>query len=297
MTAIRRTILLAEDDQFFGSDCKALLVDLGHQVLVARSVTEAKHIMEANAASISLALIDVRMPYGDGRAPAPTEADSTKGGFESGLVLGRWIRDKYPRIPVLGIAAFAESEVQQWFEEHGKGFRTKSNLFADRAGFAAWLESATGQRALLPRNPRVFIVHGHDDLTKLQLKNYVQNRLHLGQPIILHEQPSFGRTILEKFEEEARGVNLVFVLLTPDDGVFRTGVADEGVRRARQNVIFELGYFLGMLGRRKGRVLLLYKGALDLPSDISGLVYIDITGGIDSAGEEIRKELGDLIDA
>jgi predicted nucleotide-binding protein len=111
----------------------------------------------------------------------------------------------------------------------------------------------------------------------------------------LHEQPSLGRTILEKFEDEASNVDVVFILLTPDDATYDSTVPNSMKRRARQNVIFELGYFLSKLERKRGRVLLLYKGELELPSDIAGLIYIDITNGIESAGERIRKELIDLL--
>ena len=62
-------------------------------------------------------------------------------------------------------------------------------------------------------------------------------------------------------------------------------------RRARQNVIFELGFFLGKLGRESGKILLLHKGPVEIPSDINGIEYIDISNGIESAGERIRKEL------
>ena len=60
-------------------------------------------------------------------------------------------------------------------------------------------------------------------------------------------------------------------------------------------MIFELGYFLGVFGRSSGRVFLLHKGALDLPSDISGVIYIDISNGVDAAGENIRRELADVV--
>ena len=66
---------------------------------------------------------------------------------------------------------------------------------------------------------------------------------------------------------------------------------DTEKRRARQNVIFEMGFFLGKLGRTSGKVLLLHKGSLDIPSDIAGIEYIDVTNGINSAGEKIRREL------
>jgi predicted nucleotide-binding protein len=138
---------------------------------------------------------------------------------------------------------------------------------------------------------RTFIVHGRDDATKFALKNYLQNRLKLPEPIILHEQPSLGRTIVEKFEDVVQQVDLVFVLLTPDDTSYDRGATNEEKRRARQNVIFEMGYFFGKLQRKKGRVLLLHKGDLELPSDIAGIIYIDISNGIDAAGELIRHEI------
>ena len=137
---------------------------------------------------------------------------------------------------------------------------------------------------------KTFIVHGHDSLAKLELKNYLQNTLKMEEPIILSEKASSGLTIIEKFEKYAEDCNLVFVLLTPDDKY-----SDDGkIRRARQNVIFEMGYFLGKLGRKSGRVVLLYKGQLDLPNDISGLVYINIDNGVEYAGEEIRREIAEF---
>ncbi len=142
----------------------------------------------------------------------------------------------------------------------------------------------------LAKKPTMFIVHGHDERTKWEVKNYLQNTLHLPEPIILHEQSSLGRTIIEKFEAHANKVDGAIILLTPDDTWVKDGTNEE-IRRARQNVIFELGYFCAKFGRESGRVLLLYKGKLDLPSDIGGLVYIDITHGVESAGEQIRREL------
>jgi len=62
-------------------------------------------------------------------------------------------------------------------------------------------------------------------------------------------------------------------------------------RRARQNVIFELGFFYGQLGRHSGRILVLHKGPVEIPTDISGIIWIDISNGIETAGEIIRKEL------
>jgi predicted nucleotide-binding protein len=140
--------------------------------------------------------------------------------------------------------------------------------------------------------PQLFIVHGQDEGTKLAVKTYLHDRLRLPEPIILHEHPNRGRTLIEKFEDLAETADGAVVLLTPDDHyVDKEGTIEE-LGRARQNVILELGYFLGKFGRRSGKVLLLYKKPLYIPSDINGVVYIDITMGVESAGEKIRCELG-----
>lgn len=139
---------------------------------------------------------------------------------------------------------------------------------------------------------RSFIVHGHDENAKLALKNYLQNTLHWPEPVILAEKPSGGKTIIEKFEEHANDIDVVFVLLTPDD---MGGVAGgPSAARARQNVILELGYFVGKFCRASGRVILLHKGNLELPSDVAGVIYIDISNGVEAAGETIRREVATL---
>jgi predicted nucleotide-binding protein len=145
--------------------------------------------------------------------------------------------------------------------------------------------------------PKVFIVHGRDENTLHEVKDYLQNSLKLGKPLILNEKPFLGRTIIEKFEKYARQANLIFVILTPDDKMAKESDDKESKLHARQNVILELGYFYGKIGRLEGRVILLYKGKrkgkIDIPTDLSGVGYIDISDGI--AGKEsdtrIREEI------
>ena len=90
--------------------------------------------------------------------------------------------------------------------------------------------------------------------------------------IILDEQPSEGLTIIEKFERHARRADFAIVLMTPDDVGASIQKKNALKLRARQNVIFELGYFFHALGR-KG-VCALYKEGVELPSDIYGVVYV-----------------------
>ncbi len=134
-----------------------------------------------------------------------------------------------------------------------------------------------------------FIVHGHDELSMMALKNFLQNSLKFKEPVILKHMPSGGQTIIEKFEHYSELIDVVFVLLTPDDTLLNS------TKRARQNVILELGYFMGKLGRKSGRIILLRKGKLEIPSDIKGLINIDISNGIEMSFEKIRNELNDII--
>ena len=116
----------------------------------------------------------------------------------------------------------------------------------------------------------VFIVHGHDDEAKVTVARFVEN---LGiEATILHEQANRGQTIPEKFEEHASEAGFAIILLTPDDLSAPKDERDKLKPRARQNVVLELGYFWGRLGR--GRVCVLYKGGIELPSDMQGLLYV-----------------------
>lgn len=116
---------------------------------------------------------------------------------------------------------------------------------------------------------RVFIVHGRDEGAREGVARFIER---LGfKADILHELPNKGRTIITKFREEAEGVGFAVVLMTPDDQ--GKGEHEENFRpRARQNVVFELGFFIGILG--PGRVAALVKGPLERPSDFDGVVYI-----------------------
>src|SRR6185503_4049466 len=132
----------------------------------------------------------------------------------------------------------------------------------------------------------VFIVHGHDGTQKMELKRLLSE---LGlQPIILHEQDDMGKTIIEKFEHYAPQCAFSFVLLTPDDKL-QADDSLEAKSRARKNVIMELGWFMAKLGRR--RVMLLYKGKLEIPSDILGVLYLEFNESVLEVRETIRTRL------
>ena len=143
----------------------------------------------------------------------------------------------------------------------------------------------------------VFVVHGHNEKVKEATARFLE-KLKLN-PIILHEKPNQGRTLIEKFTDHSN-VGFAVVLLTADD---RGGKIDEAFdkqqKRARQNVILELGFFLGKLGRDK--VCALYEDGVEIPSDYDGVLFVklddrgawrfDLAKEIKAAGIEIDMNL------
>lgn len=115
----------------------------------------------------------------------------------------------------------------------------------------------------------IFLVHGHDETAKQTVARFLEK---FGLTVkILHELPSRGRTIIEKFEDYS-DADFAVVLLTADD-VGGKSSADRDLKpRARQNVILELGYFWGALGRE--RVCALKVEGVEVPSDFSGVLYV-----------------------
>jgi hypothetical protein len=132
------------------------------------------------------------------------------------------------------------------------------------------LTSSPGAVAPVRQGRKIFIVHGHDQWPREAVTSFLES---MGfEPIILHEQPNRGRSIITKFREEAADVVFAIVLMTPDDFGGATGADSQP--RARQNVVFELGFFIGAFGPE--RVAPLVKGDIERPSDFEGVGYISL---------------------
>lgn len=130
---------------------------------------------------------------------------------------------------------------------------------------------STKLEVILPvSNNKIFIVHGHDHGALQTVARFLEKNDF--EAIILHEQANNGRTIIEKIEKNS-DVGFAVVLLTPDD-IGRAISESENKPRARQNVILELGYFIGKLGRE--RVCALKTAELEIPSDYVGVVWTEM---------------------
>jgi len=149
--------------------------------------------------------------------------------------------------------------------------RTEQELAKSESNLGAALEAP-----IESASRKVFVVHGHNEAVRETCARFLEK---LGlEPIILHEKPNAGRTIIEKFHDYA-DVGFAVILLTGDDkGALKDSDLASLQLRARQNVILELGFFIAKLGR--ARVCALYENGVELPSDYNGVIFVPL----DSSG-------------
>ncbi|MBZ0285225.1 MAG: nucleotide-binding protein [Anaerolineae bacterium] len=246
MNPIPPVILFVDNDKDFIEIRKHWLEKEGFIVQPAYNLAEARDIL-AEGKPINLAILDVRL--------MPNDPD----GDESGLYLA--IETVQSHIPTMILTNFTAYEyvrrVQTWYRGGDISFVDK------REKKSAFLQAIRG----LLKKRNIFIVHGHDTNAKDAVEKFIlQLKL---EPVVLANEVDDGRTIFQKLEDYA-SVAYVIALLTSDD----VCVAQQhtSTPRARQNVIFELGYFIGKYGTT--RVKALVSDNVELPSDIHGLLYI-----------------------
>ena len=199
--------------------------------------------------------------------------------------------DSLDTLPIIAGEKFPLSEIHQGYKKGIGDAITKlislKEIFVENLQDIE-LESSPHRKPIetttVINNTEIFIVHGHDDEAKMELEHFVSE---IGlTPIILHRKPDEGLTIIEKFEKHSK-VGFALILLTPDDEV--RNIDGKIIKRARQNVVFEMGFFVGKLGR--GRVCCLRKEDVEIPSDISGVIYKPFKSKIDEVKYAVITEL------
>jgi predicted nucleotide-binding protein len=193
--------------------------------------------------------------------PSPADTEFRSIWFSPGMYHAGQPESDFINAREEGLSAadgFLRSRIEELEEELGEVVDLQASNAPERG------------KALVSNSKRVFIVHGQDAGTKETVARFV-SKLGL-DPIILHELPDKGRTIIEKFEDHSADVACAVVILTPDDHVVSNSPIPEG--RARQNVVLELGFFIGVLGRHRTFALKMLD--LTLPSDMQGVIYIDL---------------------
>lgn len=239
-------VLLVEDDEQFGAKCCQWMFEHDFDVIFCRNAVQAREALSNEP--FDVAVIDLMLPPRFG-----TE----------GLDLLRFIRTAFKAIE----PAMMTHKEQGTVEPVAEAMRQGANHFLDKT--SPLFYDSLGvlmKEILLKMKNHIFISHGHNELLKLKLKDFLQSRL--GQtPIVLAEQPNRGLTVVEKLERVSQKCCFAIVLMTSDDQQKDGGV------RARQNVIHEIGFFQGKYGRNN--VVLLAERGVEVFTNISGIVRID----------------------
>ena len=200
------------------------------------------------------------------------------------MLIRKFFGEKSAYVEKLGNISFSPSMFfsttpQHVFEKHfNSGKKSLINLLEvilEDIQLDAAIEPAKETKKQTSGNAtskNIFVVHGHNNEMKESVGR-VLDKLEL-VPIILHEQPNKGRTIIEKFSDYS-DVAYAIVILSADDAAYNLKDDDKILKpRARQNVIFELGYFIGKLGRERVMALFEPVDELEIPSDYNGVLYV-----------------------
>lgn len=161
-----------------------------------------------------------------------------------------------------------EIKEKAWLDGKSKYSSFLERIIKEQETFG---EKSQIEKTTTKKSNEIFIVHGHDDVMKLDVEITI-TKLKL-KPIILHDCPNQGKTLIEKLLDNSNSVGYAIVLLSPDDIGKKKESEDKFKPRARQNVIFEMGLFVGVLKRENVFILLKETESFELPSDYAGLTY------------------------
>jgi predicted nucleotide-binding protein len=156
---------------------------------------------------------------------------------------------------------------------------------ADATGAERPISQTETKSVATTMNPKVFVIHGHDEAKRRELKELLETRFGL-EVIIMQERAGRSRTFIEKFEQEAGVCIAAIALLTPDDIINEEG---EEHGQPRPNVVFELGWFAGKYGRN--RTLMVVREGTKVPSDLFGIEVIFFKKDVAEKIPQLEKEI------
>jgi len=162
------------------------------------------------------------------------------------------------------------------------------------AEFAKHLDPVRGLGALPIEYPTlrplaILLIHGHDDLAVLEVKEFLRENYPDIAVLVMKTEQLGSRTMSEKFETIVADAAGAIAIMTPDDCAMSKRQTMPMARRARQNVIIEIGWIWGKLGRDK--VLLLGRGEIEIPSDLAGMEIVRFESRPSKKVEDIRRFL------
>lgn len=191
-----------------------------------------------------------------------------------------------------------ESEFDEKFQNGLLEAELLLDSFLEETDVSSQPHENTDRKNVDPK--KIFVVHGHDEVARRELVELLEEELHL-EPIVLMDEASGGKTVIEKFEDHTLKIGYAIILLTPDDlgclkDDFEKHESDlsksisELKLRSRENVILELGYFIGKL-RREGVCCICKDSRSLLPSDLHGIIPIIYRDSVREKFLDIKKEL------
>jgi predicted nucleotide-binding protein len=282
----QKSVLIVDDvDMDVRHYQRGLNLTGAYRVQTAKNPDEALKAAKSNR--FDVAVLDLVMPPG-----ILGDLDSDFGEETGYALAARLVREQ----PHIKIVILSHVNARDKLE---LGFRERLNI-ADMLvkretkpiDLVRSLDQIFGTRSM---TPNVFLVHGHNRALVRLAQDIVETELGWTKPVVLDEQAGGAMTIIEKFERFAQSADAVLVLMTPDDIGASVKDISQKQFRARQNVLFELGYFFGKFRREAGRVFVLKTGDLEVPSDLAGIQYIDVSDP-DEARRQVAKELRHAFD-
>jgi predicted nucleotide-binding protein len=136
-----------------------------------------------------------------------------------------------------------------------------------------------------PSGKKVFIIHGHNEARRLERATLLKDDFGL-DPVVLVDELSGMRPVLEKFVDAANPCGYAIALLTRDDPVTK---GELSYSQARPNVLFEAGWFLGRFG--PNRLVLIMEKGTHLPSDLGGVYPMEFVTKIEEVYRDLRRTL------
>lgn len=281
-------VLLADDNAMFRGSTDRLLRQDGYRVITAATADAARE--QLRTGRIDLAVLDLNM-------------DRTDPHDVSGLLIAL---EEARDVPKILITQHKEMEIGRYFQllNDRKVPEPLRPLLVFKPEGEGGDEKLIELRTAIHERlvPRVFIVHGHETVVREKVRAKVQEMELI--PVVLKQMPGMGISVFDKFRTEADRAHFAIVILTGDD----RGSTLEKLRphleskdknaivkvrealrpRARQNVIFELGYFASLVGPRN--VLVLYEDGVEGPSDYE-MLHVPLDAGGDwlwQLGEELK---------
>jgi len=278
--ASRNEVLWVDDDRFALTSMGFWLTDRGYEVIPARTPAEAIRFLRSNCSGIGCAILDLFLP-GPSSSIEP-----------SGLRLARQIKREWPGIPLLCLSNVVLAPAVEWFSTFGAGYFHKHELNTSMRPFMRTIEELMMGRK---PPPGTLVVHGRADRLLAELRGYLSDELRWTDIRVLSEIPSARRSLVQKFSDEAREAELIFVLLSPEDVTFASADQQKS-REGKADLVFELGYILGSSKRRSCKIVVLTTVGASLPVPVDDIAVIDVAAGLRSAARLLRLELLEWIE-